>query len=120
MEIYDFFLFLFPGDVPLLSQLQDFPSLLLFHSLLHIPPSIAMELCCLVGGVLAMLMMIFRTLRCTVMFSMLWILYLSLYKVCHAWKGVRGRREGNWSGGGGGVGRRNVAQLHDKTLGGLF
>ena len=40
-----------------------------------------MELCCLVGGALALLMMVFRVLRCTVVFAMLWVLYLSVYKV---------------------------------------
>ena len=86
--------------MPLLSQLQEFPSLLIFHSLLGIPPSVAMEICCLVGAVLAMLVMIFRALRCTVMFAMLWVLYLSLYKVGPR-RGEGGWKEGRGGGGGG-------------------
>ena len=40
-----------------------------------------MELFCLVGGALCILMMLFQALRSTIMFAILWILYLSVYKV---------------------------------------
>ena len=76
------FLFGYVDDVSWISQFKKFPSLVIFHSLLRLPPSVVMELCCLVGGVLAIFMMVFRGLRCTLMFGILWILYLSLYKVC--------------------------------------
>lgn len=71
----------FADDVSWIAQLKQFPSLLIFHASLGLSPSMAMELCCLVGGGLALLMMIFRAMRCTVMFGVLWALYLSLYKV---------------------------------------
>lgn len=45
------------------------------------PSSQVMELCCLVGAVLALLMMAFRAMRSSLLFLVLWALYLSLYKV---------------------------------------
>ena len=62
-------------------QLQSFPSLLLFHSHVQLTPSLAMEFCCALGALLALTMMIFRAMRCTLTFLILWALYLSVYKV---------------------------------------
>jgi len=62
-------------------MLQSFPSLLIFHSHLQLTPSLAMELCCAVGALLALLMMMFRAMRCALTFFILWALYLSVYKV---------------------------------------
>ena len=65
----------------LLTLLHSFPSVLVFHGKLHLSPSVAMELCCVVGALLAFVMMIFRAMRCTLTFAILWFLYLSVYKV---------------------------------------
>ena len=62
-------------------QLQSFPSLLLFHSHVQLTPSLAMEFSCALGALLALTMMIFRAMRCTLTFLILWALYLSVYKV---------------------------------------
>ena len=40
-----------------------------------------MELCSALGALLALTMMIFRAMRCTLTFLLLWALYLSVYKV---------------------------------------
>ena len=66
----------------LLTFLRTFPSVLVFHGHLQLSPSIAMELCCVAGTLLAFVMMIFRAMRCTLWFAVLWFLYLSVYKVC--------------------------------------
>lgn len=65
-----------------LTFLRTFPSVLVFHGHLQLTPSIAMELCCVAGALLAFIMMIFRAMRCTLLFAVLWFLYLSVYKVC--------------------------------------
>ena len=65
----------------LLTLLRSFPSVLVFHGKLQLSPSLAMELCCVVGALLAFVMMIFRAMRCTLTFALLWFLYLSVYKV---------------------------------------
>lgn len=69
------------GNVSWLAQVQSFPSLLLFHSSLHLSASLTMELCCVVGMALSLLMMVCRAVRCTIMFGILWVLYLSMYQV---------------------------------------
>ena len=76
--------FFIPGNTSLssiLTSLRSFPSLLIFHGYLQLSPSHTMELCCVVGALLAFLMMIFRAMRCSLMFAVLWFLYLSVYKV---------------------------------------
>ena len=64
-----------------LERLQSLPSILTFHQDVQLPPHYLMELCCLVGTLLGVFMMIFRAMRCSFMFLILWILYLSVYKV---------------------------------------
>ena len=65
----------------LLTMLRSFPSVLVFHGKLQLSPTVAMELCCVCGALLAFLMMIFRAMRCTLTFAVLWFFYLSIYKV---------------------------------------
>ncbi len=74
---------------------MKFPSLVLFHSSIGVSPSVAMEICCVVGVVMSFLAMVLRPLRCTIVFALLWTLYLSLFKVrgvsYRATAGGRGR-----------------------------
>ena len=70
-----------PENGSWVSQLRAFPSLLLFHGSLQLSPSVAMELCCLAGVLLGLAALVFRAMRCSLTFLLLWLLYLSLYKV---------------------------------------
>ena len=68
-------------QAPWYRQLMSFPSLVLFHEAVQLPPHRVMELCSLVGALLALFMIAFRAMRCSLMFVFLWALYLSVYKV---------------------------------------
>ena len=69
------------SQTPWYRQLMSYPSLVLFHEAVQLPPHRVMELCCLGGAVIALLMIAFRVMRCSLMFLFLWALYLSVYKV---------------------------------------
>lgn len=73
-----------PGDGSWLSRFMAFPSLLQFHQSLGLSPSVTMELLCVIGALLSLLMMVFRAMRCSLLFATLFILYLSVYKVYNA------------------------------------
>ena len=57
------------------------PSIVLFSQDLKMPPHIVMELCCIVGALLGLLVMVSRVFRTADIFVLLWALYLSVYKV---------------------------------------
>jgi hypothetical protein len=70
-----------PDNMPWYNHLLSFPSAVALHDLIHLPPHLVMELCCLVGGLLSMMLIIFKPLRTSILFLVLWALYLSVYKV---------------------------------------
>ena len=69
------------GEDGWLQRWLTLPSLVEFHRELGLSPHHTMELCCLLGAALAALAMAFRPMRCSLVFLLLWLLYLSLYKV---------------------------------------
>ncbi|XP_064399598.1 lipase maturation factor 2-like isoform X2 [Halichondria panicea] len=62
-------------------RLVSFPSLLQFHQSVDLSPSVAMELLCVGGALLSLFMMVFRAMRCSLLYGLLFALYLSVYKV---------------------------------------
>ncbi|KAI1882528.1 hypothetical protein AGOR_G00251680 [Albula goreensis] len=65
----------------LLEQLQDSPTLLWLGPSLGLDTQQGMELLCLVGALLAFGAMVMEGLRDSLVFLLLWALYLSLYQV---------------------------------------
>ena len=72
------------GNETYLARFKAFPSLLIFSMEVGLPPHLGMELCCLVGAVLSLCVMAFRAMRSSIVFVLLWLLYLSVYKVSEA------------------------------------
>lgn len=70
-----------PSKEGWLQRWLSFPSLVGFSRDVGLSPHHMMELCCVMGVLLAALMMIFHAMRCSLMFLLLWLLYLSVYKV---------------------------------------
>eukprot|EP00731_Ephydatia_muelleri_P007160 Em0003g1408a len=63
------------------EKFKSLPSLLIFSLEIGISPHLGMELCCLLGIVLSLGVMSFRAMRSSVVFFLLWLFYLSVYKV---------------------------------------
>ncbi|KAJ8387356.1 hypothetical protein AAFF_G00157330 [Aldrovandia affinis] len=66
---------------PLLEQLQDSPTLLWLGPSLGLDTQQGMELICLLGALLSLGAVVLETLRNSLVFLFLWVLYLSIYQV---------------------------------------
>ncbi|XP_063073004.1 lipase maturation factor 2b isoform X1 [Engraulis encrasicolus] len=69
------------SERPLLDQLLAHPTLLVLGPQLGLDPLQTMELLCLLGALLALLAVLLRSLRNSVVFLCLWALYFSLCQV---------------------------------------
>ena len=77
------------GNSTMWARLHSYPSLLVFYNDLGLPPDVLMELCCAVGALLGLLVMMFQAMRCSFIFLLLWGLYLSVYRVREEGEGWR-------------------------------
>ena len=71
-------------DMPTGELLNEFtrnPTLLIFHGLFPLSPEILMELITLCGIGLSILAIVFSQMRSMGLFAIIWLLYLSCYKV---------------------------------------
>ena len=62
-------------------KLYSFPSVLIYYEAIGLPSEYMMELICLVGVVLSISVMLFTSMRCSLIFLILWALYISLHQV---------------------------------------
>ncbi len=67
------------------KQYLKFPSLLIYHDVFGLSPEHMMELTCVLGAVLSMAVMLFTAMRCSLVFLVLWVFYLSLVKVFNSY-----------------------------------
>lgn len=70
---------------PLGEQLLTSPTLLWFGPRLGLDTHTAMELLCLMGAALSLAATLVESLRDSVVFFCLWVLYLSMYHVSSCW-----------------------------------
>jgi len=63
------------------SEFVKFPTFLVGSYWAGLNPATGMELCCLVGMVLAIAVTLFDVARSAPVMLLLWLLYLSMYKV---------------------------------------
>ncbi|XP_062435275.1 lipase maturation factor 2 [Rhea pennata] len=63
------------------EQLRDFPTLLWLSPSLGLDTELGMELLCLAGVLASFGAMVFEPLRDSLVFALLWVLYLSVYQV---------------------------------------
>lgn len=63
------------------EQLRDFPTLLWLSPRLGLDTELGMELLCLLGVLASFGALLFEPLRDSLLFALLWVLYLSLYQV---------------------------------------
>lgn len=66
---------------PLLEQLQAAPSLLWLGPTLGLGPQQCLEIICLLGALLSLGAILLGALRDSLVYLLLWVLYLSLYTV---------------------------------------
>ena len=81
LKDHHYFLLLVDNSSILDRLMEPRASVVLFSQDLDLPPHVVMELCCVVGTLLGLLVMMSRIFRVDVIFVLLWALYLSVYKV---------------------------------------
>ncbi|XP_019856704.1 PREDICTED: lipase maturation factor 2-like [Amphimedon queenslandica] len=63
------------------QSFYSFPSLLLYSNYFSLPPEYAMELACIVGIILSFCVIVFQSMRCSLVFLLIWLMYLTVHEV---------------------------------------
>jgi hypothetical protein len=63
------------------KSFYSFPSVLVYSDILGMSPEYLMALSCIVGAGLSLSAIVFQTMRCSFIYLLLWLLYLSIHQV---------------------------------------